>query len=468
MKRSLSESRRSAWQQPASCEFCRSKKIRCDKERPCSNCTTRQLECRYVSEDANPITESEREDYGAGYLSLRRIRSNPPSRTRSEAIDLARAKLRWANRCEFYGSQQLDRRSAPPLHRELKDAHELHPVWKRIALESVMSHDAAASLTLTSLQSISIMMYLTWDSEGQSTTFHTLRSLAHTKAVQMKLHRLDADTATDVVQAELKRRLWWHLAATDWLIASVPGPREGIYSFHTKHILPSGEASLPYDQVLRMSSRYTDFMDRLPWFFCADEKSSAQAAVLASRRPYLLRQKFVLLYGIYSRIGRLHRPFLLRGTDEKEFFSVSHSLAIQCAERMIEIRRMVEPGDLCLHVHSHSMDQHSFSALLLLSMGILGEKDTELAQKRKADLLPICSMLKEKQGSLSRAGHGISAAIDRLVETLERPNLAHDWPGAHLDGPSIQDVATLWEELIKELPSPSDIPWDDFLDWQGP
>ncbi|KAM6506368.1 hypothetical protein FSOLCH5_013354 [Fusarium solani] len=232
--------------------------------------------------------------------------------------------------------------------------------------------------------------------------------------------------------------------------------------------LPSGEASLPYDQVLRMSSRYTDFMDRLPWFFCADEKSTAQAAVLASRRPYLLRQKFVLLYGIYSRIGRLHRPFLLRGTDEKEFFSVSHSLAIQCAERMIEIRRMVEPGDLCLHVHSHSMDQHSFSALLLLSMGILGEKDTELAQKRKADLLPICSMLKEKQGSLSRAGHGISAAIDRLVETLERPNLAHDWPGAHLDGPSIQDVATLWKELIKELPSPSDIPWDDFLDWQGP
>ncbi|KAM6514354.1 hypothetical protein FALCPG4_015503 [Fusarium falciforme] len=362
------------------------------------------------------------------------------------------------------------------------------------------------------------MMYLTWDSEGQSTTFNILRSLAHTKAIQMKLHRLDADTATDVVQAELKRRLWWHLAATDWLIASVPGPQEGIYSFHTKHMcvrypanlddedirpdglyteglpadqltqmsyflqqlkfaelcrdvmdsLPSGEASLPYDQVLRMSSRYTDFMDRLPWFFCADEKSTAQAAVLASRRPYLLRQKSVLLYGIYSRIGRLHRPFLLPGTDEKDFFSVSHSLAIQCAERMIEIRRMVEPGDLCLHVHSHSMDQHSFSALLLLSMGILGEKDTELAQKRKTNLLPICSMLKEKQGSLSRAGHGISAAIDRLVEILERPNTAHDWPGAHLDGRSIQDVATLWEELIKELPSPSDIPWDDFLDWQGP
>jgi len=107
------------------------------------------------------------------------------------------------------------------VRRELKDARELHPVWKRIALESVMGHDAAASLTLTSLQSISIMMYLTWDSEGQSTTFHTLRNLAHTKAIQMKLHRLDEDMATDVVQAELKRRLWWHLAATDWCVNSV-------------------------------------------------------------------------------------------------------------------------------------------------------------------------------------------------------------------------------------------------------
>ncbi|KAI8724310.1 hypothetical protein NCS52_00288800 [Fusarium sp. LHS14.1] len=457
MKRSLSESRRSAWQQPASCEFCRSKKIRCDKKRPCSNCTTRQLECRYVSEDANPITELEREDYSAGYLSLRR---NTPSRTRSEAIDLARAKLRWANCREFYGSQQLDRRSAPP--------------WRYTFLPLKHSWKLPSSPPALSMCAIS----------------------THIKCIASS-------------------RM---LKSCILLIASVPGPQEGIYSFHTKHMcvrypanlddedirpdglyseglpadqltqmsyflqrlkfaelcrdvmdgLPSGEASLPYDQVLRMSSRYTDFMDRLPWFFCADEKSTAQTAVLASRRPYLLPQKSVLLYGIYSRIGRLHRPFLLRGTDEKESLSVSHSLAIQCAERIIEIRRMVEPGDLCLHVHSHSMDQHSFSALLLLSMGILGEKDTELVQKRKANLLPICSMLKAKQGSLSRVGHGISAAIDRLVEILERPNLAHDWPGAHLDGPSIQDVATLWEELIKELPSPSDIPWDDFLDWQGP
>lgn len=41
--------KRSAWQQPASCEFCRLKKIRCDKQRPCSSCVARDTTCEYVT-----------------------------------------------------------------------------------------------------------------------------------------------------------------------------------------------------------------------------------------------------------------------------------------------------------------------------------------------------------------------------------------------------------------------------------
>ncbi|PYH51305.1 Zn(II)2Cys6 transcription factor domain-containing protein [Aspergillus niger CBS 101883] len=36
--------KRSAWQLPASCDFCRLKKIRCDKKRPCSSCKDRDTE----------------------------------------------------------------------------------------------------------------------------------------------------------------------------------------------------------------------------------------------------------------------------------------------------------------------------------------------------------------------------------------------------------------------------------------
>lgn len=43
------EAKRSFWQQPASCKFCRTKKIRCDKRRPCSSCTARGVTCEYDS-----------------------------------------------------------------------------------------------------------------------------------------------------------------------------------------------------------------------------------------------------------------------------------------------------------------------------------------------------------------------------------------------------------------------------------
>lgn len=39
--------KRSAWQLPASCDFCRLKKIRCDKKRPCSSCKDRDTVCEY-------------------------------------------------------------------------------------------------------------------------------------------------------------------------------------------------------------------------------------------------------------------------------------------------------------------------------------------------------------------------------------------------------------------------------------
>lgn len=53
LKRSAAETgpvpKRSAWQQPVSCEFCRLKKLRCDKKRPCYNCASRGFACEYAS-----------------------------------------------------------------------------------------------------------------------------------------------------------------------------------------------------------------------------------------------------------------------------------------------------------------------------------------------------------------------------------------------------------------------------------
>lgn len=106
---------------------------------------------------------------------------------------------------------------------QLKDASKWHNTWKEAALLALLQPDAIRSSSLVSLQTILIMTYLIWDTEGQSSMFHTLRGIAHSKAIQMKIHRLDAHHPTeddDVIVTELKRRLWWHLASTDWFVRS--------------------------------------------------------------------------------------------------------------------------------------------------------------------------------------------------------------------------------------------------------
>jgi hypothetical protein len=102
---------------------------------------------------------------------------------------------------------------------ELQSTTTSYGIWKDIALNLLLQKDLVVSKTLLSLQAICILIYLVWDSEGQSPTYNTLRGIAYTKAFQMKIHRLDAGDHPldeDIIQVELKRRLWWCLASTDW------------------------------------------------------------------------------------------------------------------------------------------------------------------------------------------------------------------------------------------------------------
>lgn len=103
--------------------------------------------------------------------------------------------------------------------KELQSTTALYETWREIALSLVLQKDLMISKTVISLQAICILLYLIWDSEGQSPTYNTLRGIARTKALQMKIHRIDAGVTPpneDIVQAEIKRRLWWCLASTDW------------------------------------------------------------------------------------------------------------------------------------------------------------------------------------------------------------------------------------------------------------
>ncbi|OQU99094.1 hypothetical protein CLAIMM_04781 [Cladophialophora immunda] len=351
-------------------------------------------------------------------------------------------------------------------------------VWKMTASDLIFDKRAMFSTSLLSLQSVSIMLLLAWNSGGQSAEFQALKSIALQKAIQMGIYKLDAGYGAqdgNGIEMELKRRLWWHLAASDWLVASVPGLQEGIYSVNPAHARVNYPANLddrglgsntslplgfPEDQptstsfliqrvkfaelcrqlvdslqnvavteksrlcsfIRAFSDRLRHFEQGLPWFFRMDEESMDKANALSINHPYLIPQKYLLLFGIYSRIVRLHRPFLSMKLPEPDF-SASRTVCIQYAEKILKLRSSIDLAEFCRCIHSYSVGQHTFGALLLLSMDSMLETDVFRAQARKAELVEICQTLKAKEISLNTSGSGIVRGIDKLTDLLRKPDL---------------------------------------------
>ncbi|KAL4966158.1 uncharacterized protein BDV14DRAFT_208395 [Aspergillus stella-maris] len=52
------QSNRRPRQDPVSCESCRKKKLKCDRQQPCSSCLTRRLQCSFISPPIDPKPES--------------------------------------------------------------------------------------------------------------------------------------------------------------------------------------------------------------------------------------------------------------------------------------------------------------------------------------------------------------------------------------------------------------------------
>jgi hypothetical protein len=124
--------------------------------------------------------------------------------------------------CIFASSAfYIFREDSPSKFDKLKLNPKQHHIWKETAMKMIMGPEAIFSLSMESLQSTLIMLYLLWDSEGQSERFHALKGLALTKTIQMKIHKMDiksTDEEQDMIRQELRRRLWWHLACTDWQV----------------------------------------------------------------------------------------------------------------------------------------------------------------------------------------------------------------------------------------------------------
>ncbi|GAP85140.2 hypothetical protein SAMD00023353_2200750 [Rosellinia necatrix] len=250
-----------------------------------------------------------------------------------------------------------------------EEATEASLGWRETAIAILDDPQFPPNGSLERCQARTILAYVVCNIEGCSARYRLLHSCAVAVARDMSLHLIDstatADASGDFATREIKRRLWWHLVSTDWLLSLVGGPLDGTYTIQPRHFIVNRPRNLNDSDLNTSDENFTYPLDTLTQVSCFLQRillSEVCKEMVDARPPglldveitdfntatsldllfekiltemppflkkgapipegapyYFAQQRDLVLLCFYFRRARLHRPFLLHDTDNPEY-----------------------------------------------------------------------------------------------------------------------------------------------------
>ncbi|KAH8678657.1 hypothetical protein BGZ60DRAFT_248178 [Tricladium varicosporioides] len=255
-----------------------------------------------------------------------------------------------------------------------QDSIHLSNITSRGALDVLDYTRRNTSGTLEDIQASILMSFVAYHLDGFSARGRLLSASALSIARELRLHQLDADdelsskqddiNIRSLIDHEVKRRVFWQIASTDWLFSTISGPQEGMYFIHPNHVnvnvpkdftddeivlgeenefitgaQPTGMTfflerlrlahicremtdtmplettrlmSLPYEQITSLDEKLQDFLSSLPFFFKLDSDSRSRSKALEAIYPNIAISRYCVTTEAHSRRIKLHQRFLHR------------------------------------------------------------------------------------------------------------------------------------------------------------
>lgn len=104
-----------------------------------------------------------------------------------------------------------------------KEAASMSLIWSNAALDILECSRRSTAASIEDLQATIVISYVVYNSQGFSSMFRSLHSNIIMMARDLSLHKTDSprrsgetDPPPSQIEVDAKRRLWWHIAATDW------------------------------------------------------------------------------------------------------------------------------------------------------------------------------------------------------------------------------------------------------------
>ncbi|APA08873.1 hypothetical protein sscle_04g036430 [Sclerotinia sclerotiorum 1980 UF-70] len=347
--------------------------------------------------------------------------------------------------------------------------------WTILAQKAMCAANYIGKPTIESIQAVLLIAQHLLPNIGGIATFRVLFTIAMHSARSLGFDQLDAaqskkrrdGTQSNYIELEIKRRIWWHIASTDWIMSFMGGPQSGTYMIHPQHmrcdypsnvndvdIHPSGDYNqplnvetnmtyyhfrlqlsiicreiidamqnlgcemheLPYETVLSFDKKLFSIKSNFPPSFRLDANSRAQHKDLDTKYPSLAVQRTAWHFGLQTRLTRLHRPYLARGAHDPRY-SYSRMVCLRSARSVIELgRELTDRGEKqnFRPVRMWTVTHHIFVATVILVMDFCLNKDDPRSEERKAEIMDAFTILESCQETSTMAKRGLQQLRDIL------------------------------------------------------
>ncbi|KAF5027044.1 hypothetical protein F66182_852 [Fusarium sp. NRRL 66182] len=333
--------------------------------------------------------------------------------------------------------------------------------WLKSALDVFDAAQRRADIALESAQGLVIISFVLMNLEGISVRARNYLFQAITIGRELGLHRLDHPHNPSVhlsgLKAEVGRRVWWYLVATDTMLARFSGLYEGAYLINTKHMTvrkplnandedlmdgkemveqpisqptsmsyflqrlrlselvresidrtplssstqSSAQDSNAYALVLEIDAAVERYLEDLPSFLKADVKDLEKLPPTdARRRPDIAIQRHTMKLLVHGQRCKFHLPYFARGAVEPEY-AHSRRVCLDSARRVIRTEVQLDMENftyaatrLRLCVIMHSVFISSIVVLLDLILGA-DPQEKELRRQELNDAWKIFEAAKD-------------------------------------------------------------------------
>ncbi|MCJ1481943.1 hypothetical protein MMC06_002104 [Schaereria dolodes] len=173
---------------------------------------------------------------------------------------------------------------------------------------------------------------------------------------------------------------------------------------------------LGYDDILSFDGKLKDLMNGLPSFFQLDLKRRNHSQRIEEERPYLKWQRGMAHFALHTRLTRLHRPYLVRGSHDPKH-AYSRMVCLRSARMVIEMEKNMhfagpdtglEPTRLWTVIH------HTFIAAVILLVDLLYNFGEPQSKERREEIMACCMTLEKAQAENTVARQG----VDELKKVL--------------------------------------------------